>query len=387
MPIPPLSRGFSNPTEEEESSVEQESKPSEEVDASDNQTSKYPKITKTNKNKCDKRVRRGGDCKNKYMNNKCATTLKVFSANCASLRNGKLASLNAGVKATKANIVTLQETHYKEKGKIKLDRDLVVFEAIRVKKGGGTAIAIHKDLKPKLIEEHNDDFELLVVEVKTNEKEIRIISGYGPQENWEEDKRLPFFLAMETAIERAELAGKSIFIECDANSKLGKQYIPKDPHAISPNGRLLADIIDRRNLIVCNGTEKCTGAITRKRVTRKTCEQSAIDVVLISNDLKQHLESMHIDENRKYVLSKIYKAKTGVKVKESDHNTIITEFNLKLAASKDEKKIEVYNLRNKECQAKFKEYTSKTKMLSSIFDNNSDNINDLTNRSKRSMVV
>ena len=64
-------------------------------------------------------------------------------------------------------IVTLQKTHFREKGKIKLDRECVIFEAIRTKKGGGTAIAIHEDLKPKLIEEYSEEFELLVVEVMT----------------------------------------------------------------------------------------------------------------------------------------------------------------------------------------------------------------------------
>ena len=102
--------------------------------------------------------------------------------------HGKLTSLNAEVNSIKAKIITLQETHYKEKGKIKLNKDFVVFQAIRVKKGGGTAIAIHEDLKPKLIEEHSDEYELLVVDIKPKDKDIRIMSGYGPQENIEEDK-------------------------------------------------------------------------------------------------------------------------------------------------------------------------------------------------------
>ena len=57
-----------------------------------------------------------------------------------------------------------------------------------------------------LIEEYYDEFELLVVEVSTKEKCIRVISGYGPQENWEEEKRLPFLIALETEIEREDLA-------------------------------------------------------------------------------------------------------------------------------------------------------------------------------------
>ena len=137
-----------------------------------------------------KKVRRGGRM-TKHVQSKCASHLKIFSTNAASIINGKLESLKSEVIATQANIVTLQETHSKKKGKIKIP-NFVVFEAIRPKKGGGTLIAVHDNLEPKLIEEYNEEFELIVVEVELKEQSIRIISGYGPQENWEEDKRIPF---------------------------------------------------------------------------------------------------------------------------------------------------------------------------------------------------
>jgi exonuclease III len=238
-----------------------------------------------------------------------------------------------------------------------MDKSFVIFEAIRSKKGGGTAKAINENLKPKRIEEYSDDFELLVVEFDTREKNIRIISGYGPQENIEEEKRVLFFLALETEIEKATLAGASIIIEADMNSKLGPKYIPNDPHELSPNGSLLAAIIERQNLIVGNGSQKCRGTITRKRTTSDRTETSAIDVVMFSNDLNKHLVSVHIDEDRKHVLSKIHKTKRGVKVKESDHNSIITEFDCQIITNTDEKKVEIFDLKDKDSQAKFKAYT------------------------------
>ena len=257
LPVPPLDGGFSPTTEEGKSIEKDESKPEEELELS-SKAQKSMKHVK-HKSKHNKIVRRGGDCKRKYMKSKCASIVKIFSASCAGLKNGKLSSLNAEVRATNANIITLQETHYKQKGKIKLDKHFVVFEAIRSKKGGGTAIAIHEDLKPKLIQEYSEEFELLVVEIKTAEEPIRIVSGYGPQENWEEEKRRPFFLALETEIEKSELAGVSVIIELDANSKLGKHYIANDPHDMSPNGVLLSAIIERHNLIVGNGSPSALG--------------------------------------------------------------------------------------------------------------------------------
>ena len=99
------------------------------------------------------------------------------------------------------------------------------------------AIGVHKGLKPFLIQEYSDEFELLVVEVKVSNKDIRIITGYGPQESWPLSARMPFFLALEEEVVKAELAGKSIVIEMDANSKLGPDLIP--------GGRILAEIIER----------------------------------------------------------------------------------------------------------------------------------------------
>ena len=119
--------------------------------------------------------------------------LNIFSTNAAGLVNGKVESLRSEVLNMKANLITVQETHFRKKGKFQIP-NFITFESIRSKKGGGTLIAAHKDLNPKLIEEYSEEFELLVIEVVTKEKEVRVITGYGPQENLEEEKRIPFFL-------------------------------------------------------------------------------------------------------------------------------------------------------------------------------------------------
>ena len=313
------------------------------------------------------------------MKNKISSNLKLFSTNGAGVVGGKVSSLRSAVKEVKANLVTVQETHSKRKGKIQIE-DFVIFEAIRKAKGGGTMIASHKDFNPKLIVEYEDEFELLVVEIKVDGKEIRVISGYGPQENWPEEKRMPFFLAIETEIEKAILAGKSILIEMDANAKLGKSIIAGDPHEQSPNGTILANIVERHNLIVGNGRDTCQGTITRQRTTKTRSEKSVIDLIMFSSDMLQHLVNIQIDEARKYVLTKVVKKKNGIKIQESDHNPIVAEFSLKIIQTEEDNKLEMYNLKNEECQKKFKEYTTNTKMLSSVFDTKEEDINIMTNR-------
>ena len=39
---------------------------------------------------------------------------------------------------------------------------------------------------------------------------------------------MPFFVALKEEISKVQLAGKSLIIELDANSKLGPEYVPGD---------------------------------------------------------------------------------------------------------------------------------------------------------------
>jgi hypothetical protein len=191
------------------------------------------------------------------------TSLNIFSTNSAGLKS-KIQSFKHEIKTTNSAIFTAQETHFVKKGKFKLD-GFEIFESIRKKKGGGTLIGVHKALKPMLISEYSEEFELLVVEISVANKDIRIISGYGPQETWVEDDRMPFFVALEEEIVKAEMMDKSVIIEMDANSKLGPSWIPNDPHSQSQNDKILAGIIERHGLVVGNSLEnKCYGVITRK---------------------------------------------------------------------------------------------------------------------------
>ena len=123
-------------------------------------------IEEDNKNETQKKRKRK---KNLKMKSTQSNILKVFSANAAGIIGGKFHSLKNEVSVTNANIVTVQETHCRRKGKIQLE-NFISFEAIRKTKGGGTLIAIHKDLKPKLVEEYSEEFELLSVNIKRNQR-------------------------------------------------------------------------------------------------------------------------------------------------------------------------------------------------------------------------
>ena len=124
---------------------------------------------------------------------------------------------------------------------------------------------------------------------------------------------MPFYVALEEEVIKAQNEGKSIIMELDANCKLGHNYIANDPKPMSVNGKIMAGIIDRYALCVENGLGgRVKGAITRKRVTKNNIEESIIDLVIVSRDMVNHIESVHIDEDKIKVLTSITKTKKGV---------------------------------------------------------------------------
>ena len=253
--------------------------------------------------------------------------------------------------------------------------DFEFFEAIRKKPKGGTLIGAHRSLDPVLIEEYSDEFELLVVEVRMGGSDVRIISGYGPQENWRVDERLPFFTALEQEVLKAKLHGKAVYIQMDANSKLGPDIIKGDPHEQSENGKLLAAIIKRNALIVMNNSEqKCKGKITRRRITKSSREESIIDFVIVCEVMEDIISEVTVDEERHHVLSRHTKTKNGVKTKESDHNSIITKINVKWNKTTNIHRLEMYNFKDSEALMKFKQMTSNNNFLSEVFDDDTKDI-------------
>lgn len=195
-----------------------------------------------------------------------------------------------------SSIFSVQETHFRKKGNFK-NENFQIFEAIRSKEGGGTMLGIHVGLQPVLICEYNTTFELLVVEVKTNDRRARVLTGYGPQETRNIEEKMLFFNAVEEEVSKALSEGISVILMGDLNNKLGKDHIKDDPKEQSENGTILSGIIARHALCVVNGLgQRVTGTITRQRSTTNGDEKSVIDFVIVSQDLEDMIESMHTGE-------------------------------------------------------------------------------------------
>ena len=126
---------------------------------------------------------------------------------------------------------------------------------------------------------------MLVVQCSIGQENIRVINGYGPQEDDPINKKLTFWQTMEQEINASKNANCMTLIQMDENAKLGNKIIKQDPHIITENGKLLKDLIEREHLVLLNSSELCKGAITRQRVTKNKEERSIIDFIFVCEKL------------------------------------------------------------------------------------------------------
>ena len=119
---------------------------------------------------------------------------------------------------------------------------------------------------------------------------------------------------------------------------------------------------------MANGLDKkVRGAITRRRSTVLRIEESAIDFVLVSSDIAEDLVNIVVDEDKSHILTSLTKTKNGIKQTESDHNSIISKFNLRWKEKVKVPQTEIFNFNDKQGQTKFRELTSNNTKLSEIF--------------------
>ena len=140
--------------------------------------------------------------------------LKIFAANAAGI-NCKLKSFENILIELKPQIWMLQETKLKPNGKIKCEAsdDFQVFYLNRQKsQGGGLALGIHKEIESTLIRDGDDDIEVISVQTVLNDTPVKIVVGYGPQENATMEKKNKFWDFLENEIREAEVKDHGVIL-------------------------------------------------------------------------------------------------------------------------------------------------------------------------------
>ena len=109
--------------------------------------------------------------------------------------------------------------------------------------------------------------------------------------------------------------------------------------------------------------------IKRERILQNKTEKSVIDYIIVSRGLLEYLIEMQIDENKKHVLARYSKTKTGIKVVNSDHNILFCQFSV--AFNRNNRKIrkEFFKFKSDEGRKSFLEETNSTNKFTGCFDN------------------
>ena len=150
---------------------------------------------------------------------------------------------------------------------------------------------------------------------------------YGKQESRVDINSIKNFLdRIDYYAVKAKNEGKSLLVVGDFNMKVG-ETIKGNQDQISKGGRMLLKLMNKRKLELINSGSKCSGLWTRIVTTDSENDErkSVLDYVLTNQKCYHKVELMHIDEDRNFVMQKYSKDR----VKESDHNAIIINLNLK----------------------------------------------------------
>ena len=230
--------------------------------------------------------------------------------------------------------VTLQETKLAKNATFLLEK-YQVFQKNRNGWGGGLLTAVDPSLNPMLISSRNEDAETLTVQMQLHDRQLRVINGYGPQNDDTPQNKLNFWMGLEEEIIAAKSESCMILIQMDANAKVGQQILSSDPNCdMDGNGKLLLEVINRQHLLLLNVDRSCTGVITRERVTKTNTELAILDYMLVCEELYTFFETLMIDDQRKYTLTK-YATTKGLKTKViSDYNPMFAKFSMKYEKSR-----------------------------------------------------
>ena len=100
----------------------------------------------------------------------------------------------------------------------------------------------------------NDTTEAISVKININTFEVRLVVGYGAQENdrqakvhemSQDEKKLLLWDFLETEIIEAETMEQGLIIQLDANAHLGPDIIKGDPNPRNSNGTLFYEFLEQ----------------------------------------------------------------------------------------------------------------------------------------------
>ena len=294
-------------------------------------------------------------------------SLRFLGINAAGLRS-KMTTFKKVISELQPSVFFIEETKYKDVGKLKLN-NYIIFELVRQNRdgGGGLALGCDTDLQPAWLREGNDEVEALSVEIFVRNMKIRCCVAYGCQENDKVERKEAFWTYLDEEVILADNSESGFVLHFDGNLWAGNEVIPGDPRPQNKNGKMFQDYLERHpHLQVVNTLPQCDGLITRSRLCNGVLEESVLDFFLVCNRVLPYVTQIVIDNHRKYILTNYQAAKNCGRAINSDHFTEYMDVDLEFISEKP-KRVEYFNFKDKSSQATYKKITSQTKEFTDCF--------------------
>ena len=254
-------------------------------------------------------------------------------------------------------IIIFIETHLIGKATVKIEGYAQTIYRNRKDSGGGIMMAVKDNTDIDIIilkveEKH----EIIWVKIKIKEMNYVMAICYGYSSESRVGKEIIDEWWYELEKELSKYTEENVLIIGDLNAHIGNDEngIQNNHENINHNGEILRNLMERRELIIVNNTEKCTGMWTRED---NNGSKSIIDYI-ITNELGiKNVEKMTIDEEHEFKVVRYMKSKKGNKEIPSDHNTIFLEILGKKTMKIN--KIKRWNFDSEKSMEKYRNETNK----------------------------
>ena len=169
----------------------------------------------------------------------------------------------------------------------------------------------------------DDKNEQMWVKIKTSNLNYNMCIVYGRHESRCKDEKIDeWFYKLESSV--AKWTEEPTIIIGDMNAHIGndERGIEGNHSELNKNGKWWRDLIERRQMILLNNTNICSGKWTRKS---STGNKSILDLIVCNEHMCDFVKKMHIDEDEKFTISRFRKVNGKTIETPSDHNPIVLE--------------------------------------------------------------
>ena len=325
------------------------------------------------------KTRRGG--KGRYRNDvndfKSCDQWKIYHCNLRGF-DSKSSSLKSILETVRPNVVTLNETHYKNNKKLNIEGYVTYNRNRQNINGGGVATSISQEdsnyaLKVK---DGPDNDEYIITRHSQFSVPINIVNVYGETENRTKTSDVEDrWYRIVTELKKIEYKGECAVLIGDMNKHVG-DIIEGNHTKITFGGQLIRELLNTKKYVLLNSTNKVRGGpFTRYNPAAPEDEEmkSCLDLIIISKELLKYVEEVVIDKNFNFTPGKPL---GGNKMCYPDHYGILFVMkNIPLANRRNPngEKFKMWNLNKEGGWDKFKEQTDVNEKFKNIANENALN--------------